>query len=175
MGTAAATADTMALADLLHSFIEQLDGSRDGKLFASRGLACSALFVLLDKLSCPERSESTTDSSPYPSLDSSMDSELDDQLALQRKAVDSLHKASAEILYLARMTEPHDISPIGFDALYCAAMTFQWLYHESGDENARICLEDSKRCLRGFGCRWQLGTEYCALERMQYDTVKITT
>lgn len=172
------TSETVALAHEICSFIEQLETktSNDAGLafFEPCCLAWSALFALLDRYCCPEKLSSSPGYQSIPLLKTS------DEQALQRQSIVILRAASLQILGAASSAlslaeasalQQHEgfgnVNPLGLDALYLAAMTFQWFRHESGDTEAIESLQVLRRCFEAFGGRWHLASEYLALEKRQ--------
>lgn len=138
------------------------------RLLSPRCLTWSTLFMLLDKYCCPETM------SDEPGYTSSADVKGQAELAAQLQATlvirnisDQAHGITASLMDIISQMSCHDrlgsLSPFLLDALYCAMVTFQWIFRESGDEQAKARLADIEACMERLSERWMLAAEYVAL------------
>jgi hypothetical protein len=67
------------------------------------------------------------------------------------------------ISHMACSDQLGTLSPFLLDALYCAMITFQWIFRESGDEQAKARLADIEAYMGKLSERWMLAAEYIAL------------
>jgi hypothetical protein len=66
------------------------------------------------------------------------------------------------------------MSPLCFDAIYCALATFHWYWKENGLLEMRQGLEQTRAALVRMAPRWRLAGEYLGIER-HHDVTGITT
>lgn len=138
------------------------------RLLVPRCLTWSTLFQLLDNYCCPEKI------SDEPGYTLSADIKGQVELAAQVQATlvvrsisDQAHEITANLMNIISHMPSHDqlgiLSPFLLDALYCAMVTFQWIFRESGDEQAKARLTDIEVGMGRLSERWKLAGEYVAL------------
>jgi hypothetical protein len=163
---------TKALAGEISSFssiiVTEIAQSGSLALLASRGLSLSALFLLLDGYTCPERLSEEPGYSIVGEAKNADEHEL--QMLASRVVQQASNEAltiSGEILRSSSLdTESVDgealgrISPLTFDILYCALATFHWYCREGDRETAMLRIIDLNTCLQELGQRWGLAKEY---------------
>lgn len=66
------------------------------------------------------------------------------------------------------------MSPLCFDALYCALATFHWQWKENGLLEMRQGMEQTRAALVRMTPRWRLAGEYLEMER-HHDVTGIIT
>ncbi|RAH57384.1 fungal-specific transcription factor [Aspergillus piperis CBS 112811] len=163
------------------SFIvaEEMDSSPTNgyiRLLAPRCLTWSALFLLLDNYCCPEKL------SNEPGYTTSGDVKGPDELAAQVQATlvvrnisNQAHRTTTDIMDFVsnqRNDQMGRLSPLLLDALYCSMVTFQWVYREGADEEAKGLLADVEACMGRLSQRWKLASEYLALNEVYRGAAK---
>ncbi|POS78804.1 hypothetical protein DHEL01_v202793 [Diaporthe helianthi] len=166
-------------------------------LSPSRCLVSSTMMMLMDLYSCPEHMR------PGPGI-SSEDGRTEEELKMQVEAIQGLMRTSesikvfaGELLSLshslvaspdARMAgvdgagaggcgeadAADRMSPLCFDALYCALATFHWHWKENGLLEMRQGMEQTRAALVRMTPRWRLAGEYLEMER-HHDVMGIMT
>ncbi len=166
------------LAKELCAFSDVLEGNSSAStniegcldLLAPRCLVWSALFLLLDNHCCPEKLANE------PGYPLSASAKTPEEQILQVNATNIVRSVNDEAYNaILKVVETLDgypraqgqligICPFALDALYCTMVTFHWVLRESGDETARVSLEDIAQCLQRLGEVWPLALRYLALE-----------
>ncbi|KAL5360776.1 hypothetical protein BJX96DRAFT_165418 [Aspergillus floccosus] len=149
---------------------EEMDSSTDGylRLLAPQCLTWSALFLLLDNYCCPEKlsNELGYTTSGHAKGSDDLAAQIQATLVV-RNISDQAHRTTTNVMdiisNLLRNDQMGKISPFVLDALYCSMMTFQWVYREGGDEEAKGRLADIEACMGRLSGRWKLASEYLAL------------
>jgi hypothetical protein len=169
-------AEIMTLAHDVTGFAAVVDneGSARGKdqslsILSSRAIARSALFVALDRFTCPEKI------SAEPSYTEQNDAKTQQELDLQMQSVQSIEVASEQLHALAvsmltaiqaaaedpvRPSALDRVSPSVMDSLYAAAATFHWLVRENGRDAYRQAALDLGVLLDTLSFRWRSGNVY---------------
>jgi hypothetical protein len=138
------------------------------RLLAPRCLTWSTLFLLLDNYCCPEKI------SDEPGYTLTAGAKVQVELVAQVQATlvvrnisDQAHGITANLMdiisHMACSDQLGTLSPFLLDALYCAMITFQWIFRESGDEQAKARLVDIEAYMGKLSERWMLAAEYIAL------------
>lgn len=153
-------------------------------LLAPRSVARSALFVVLDRFTCPEK----TTSEPGYATDQGPKSQ--EELELQRQSMltiemasQQLHTMATNILSLIPAEEEDAayshmsslLSPFIMDAIYAAAATFHWLCAESGNQLHRAAATDLEMFLDFLRSRWRLGGAYREILIMHDVNMRVAT
>lgn len=158
----------------------------------SRCLVWSTIIMVMDLYSCPEHMR------PGAGI-SSEDGRTEEELAMQVEAIKGLTTTSerikvfaGELLNLSHSPAASPdvsmggvdgggeadavdrLSPLCFDALYCALATFHWHWKENGQPEMRQGLEQTRAALIRMAPRWRLAGEYLGMER-HHDVVGIMT
>ncbi|KAM5349562.1 hypothetical protein ACJ41O_006067 [Fusarium nematophilum] len=129
-------------------------------------LAISALFIVLDLLTCPEK---LGPGAGY-TLDGRAKSE--EEVSMQRYALPIIERTSLQVhemsVGLRSQLEAQEdrfqflsgVCPFILDSMYCTAVTFHWYAGESGDRLHQSRAADLEACLEDLGVRWRLGRAY---------------
>ncbi|KAJ0115829.1 hypothetical protein J7T55_003998 [Diaporthe amygdali] len=157
----------------------------------SRCLVWSTIIMVLDLYSCPEHMR------PGAGVGSE-DGRTEEELAMQVEAINGLtamskkiQDFSSELMSLSHspatspdvsMTdagagEPDVVdrmSPLCFDAVYCALATFHWHWKENGQPDMKRGMEQTRAALVRMAPRWRLAGEYLDIER-HHDVMGIIT
>lgn len=163
-------------------------------LSPSRCLVWSTMMMVMDLYSCPEHMR------PGAGVGSE-DGRRVEELEMQVEAIRGLTTASetinvfaGELLSLSRSpaTSPDvsmagvdgggggeadavdRLSPLCFDAIYCALATFHWQWKENGQPEMRRGVEQARASLVRMAPRWRLAGEYLDIER-HHDVMGIVT
>ncbi|KAM5346174.1 hypothetical protein ACJ41O_009179 [Fusarium nematophilum] len=137
-------------------------------LIPSRCLSLSALFLLLDRFTCPEKMK---EESGYAIAGEAKHSgEMDVQAVadgiIKQISQDAHGIANSILRYLdpdasfAGEQVLDRISPFAFDMLYCALASFHWYRREGGINTLTRQVTDFNACLQQLAKRWALATEY---------------
>ncbi|KAJ6100035.1 hypothetical protein N7467_001570 [Penicillium canescens] len=176
------TKELCAFSDILEgnsSRSTNIEGYQD--LFAPRCLVWSALFLLLDNYCCPEK---LANEPGYPLSGIAKTPEEQilqvDATIIVRSISDEAHNAILKVVetlddYPRAQGQLTGICPFALDALYCTMATFHWQLRESGDETARVSLEDIAQCLQRLGEVWPLALRYLALEGVYSGAISMCT
>ncbi|XHG03615.1 hypothetical protein AWENTII_006916 [Aspergillus wentii] len=165
---ASLTEDLNTFSFILAEEMTPLSPTRYLRLLAPQCLTWSALFLLLDNYCCPEKL------SDEPGYILSADVKGQDEVVTQVQATlvvrnisDRAHGLTANLMNIVSHLPCNDqlgtISPFLLDALYCVMVTFQWIFREGGDEQAKARLADIEACMGRLSERWMLAAEYLAL------------
>jgi hypothetical protein len=161
-------------------------------LSPSRCLVWSTIILVMDLYSCPEHMR------PGAGI-SSEDGRTEEELEMQVEAIRGLTTTSERIKVFAGelLSLSHSpanspdvsmaggdgggeadavdrLSPLCFDALYCALATFHWHWKENGQLEMRHGLEQTRAALVRLAPRWRLAGEYLDMER-HHDVTGIVT
>ncbi|KAF5576004.1 fungal specific transcription factor [Fusarium pseudocircinatum] len=133
-------------------------------LLAPRCISRSALFVALDRFTCPEKI------SVEPGYIESPEDKTQNEMELQRQSMriieqtsEQLHTLGMELLQAFRTERTSlmsSISPFILDSIYAGAATFHWLLGEGGNEVYRTAAADLDMLLDTMSSRWRLGSTY---------------
>jgi hypothetical protein len=142
---------------------------RDLSWISSRAVSRSALYLVLDLFSCPEKMTGQ----PGYVIGSGAKSceELDLQqrsMSLTIELAGQMHILAAQLLVRIETegsSHSHlsQISPFILDVLYCSLATYYWFAGERGDEGYEPMIRALKMFLERIGTRWRLGHEYLKL------------
>ncbi|KAF4344795.1 fungal specific transcription factor factor [Fusarium beomiforme] len=153
------------------SFVDELlgfgslleDESTDLRSFTLLAPRCgirSALFVALDRFTCPEKI------SAEPGYTGIQGNKTQKELELQRRSMQIMEQASelsrdlsSYILSIDR-TELGRVSPFILDSVYAGGATFHWLFGESGNDIHREAARQIETVLEGMSYIWRLGSTY---------------
>lgn len=135
-------------------------------LLGPRCIARSALFVALDRLTCPEKMGAE------PGYVTQQGAKTQHELELQRQSIqviemasEQLHTLGIDVLAMLRakgdvaQSQAHSlglVSPFIMDSLYAGAATFHWLLGEGGKEGYRKAAADLDMVLDTLSSRWRL-------------------
>lgn len=138
-------------------------------LLAPRFVARSALFVLLDRITCPEK----LNAAPGYLTESSI--KTMDDLELQTECIQTLettsqqlHTMSSSIMLAVRGLEDEAVdssklslvNPFIMDAIYAGAASYRWLERESGSEFHARAARHMEKLLDVLDARWKLAGAY---------------
>lgn len=141
-------------------------------LLGSQCVARSALFIVLDRLTCPEKIGAE------PGYVSQQGAKTQHELELQRQSMqvietasDQLHALGLDVLSTCMLRTEGNVaqsrahvlglvSPFIMDSLYAAAATFHWLAGESGKDGHRKAAADLDMVLDKLSSRWRLASAY---------------
>ncbi|KAF5681842.1 hypothetical protein FDENT_7909 [Fusarium denticulatum] len=143
----------MSLADEVSDFATVVDHERvtlsperSLALLSSQYVARSALFIALDRFTCPEKI------SAEPGYVESPGDKTQNELELQRQSMHIIEQASDNLhilcmkLLVTLTTEGissiSEVSPFMLDSIYASAARFQWLLGEGGNEAYRTAAAD---------------------------------
>lgn len=149
-------------------------------LLAPRCIIRSALFIALDRFTCPERIGSEAG---YVRREGA---KTQSEISLQRQSMQiielqsqQLHAIGMDILAESQMdTEAAQhyalghVGPLILDAMYAGAATFYWMVSECGEEVYGTAASDLGRVLEALGSRWRLGNVYRDLLEMHDASVR---
>ncbi|KAI3395728.1 hypothetical protein diail_951 [Diaporthe ilicicola] len=157
----------------------------------SRCLVWSTIIMVLDLYSCPEHMRPGSGTG-------SEDGRTAEELAMQVEAIKGLTATSEKIQAFAvellsvsdspatspdvsmagaegiRADGVDRMSPLCFDAIYCALATFHWHWKENGQPEMRHGMEQTRAALVRMAPRWRLAGEYLDIER-HHDVMGIVT
>ncbi|KAK2689437.1 hypothetical protein QWA68_011882 [Fusarium oxysporum] len=133
-------------------------------LLAPRCVVRSALFVALDRFTCPEKI------SAEPGYVDSPGDKTQNEIELQRQSMHIIKQASEQLHTLGMELLPafgtdgisslSKISPFMLDSIYASAATFHWLLGEGGNEIYHTAAADLDMFLDTMSSRWRLGSTY---------------
>lgn len=147
------------------------NGQFDFSWVGSRAISRSAVYIILDFFSCPEKM------SGQPGYGMEPGAKDNDEINLQHRAMrltkehaDQIHSLILRFLPLLEISGStgkycSQISPYLLDTVYCTLATYYWFAAEEGDETYRCRISDIRQFLEKIGPRWRLGHEYLALAR----------
>ncbi|KAF5250248.1 hypothetical protein FANTH_4525 [Fusarium anthophilum] len=163
--------EIMSLAGELSDFAAVVDNEsaalspeKSLALLAPRFIFRSALFVALDRFTCPEKI------SAEPGYIESSGDKTQNEIELQRRSMGIIEQASEHIqtvgMELLRLFRTEGIflmskvSPFILDSIYASAATFHWLLGEGGNEVYRTAAAELDLFLDTISSRWRLGSTY---------------
>ena len=177
-------AETMSLAHELTGFGAALDnesmtrsvGNRFA-LLAPRCMTRSALFIALDRFTCPEKVGVEPGYVNHQGVKTQQELELQKQsIDIIERASEQLHAIGMDVLATTTMlrTQGDDtsnlaqaaayslgrVSPFTMDSIYAGAAMFHWLLGESGKDVYRKAAADLDMVLDVLSSRWRLGGVY---------------
>lgn len=143
-------------------------------LAPSRCLIWSTSMMVLDLYSCPEHMR--------PGAGTGADeARSEGEIAMQVEAINGLNVASEAIRAFAGdlLTLTSDevgegatkVSPLCFDALYCALATFHWQWKESGQREMKQGMDETRAALVRLAPRWRLADEYLEIDKYNDITI----
>ncbi|KAF4960377.1 hypothetical protein FGADI_1024 [Fusarium gaditjirri] len=161
----------MSLADELSDFGATVDNEttafspeKSVIFLAPRCIARSALFVALDRFTCPEKI------SAEPGYVDSPGDKTQSEIELQRQSMHIIEQASEQLHTLGMKLLPtfrtegvpsmSKVSPFMLDSIYASAATFHWLLGEGGNEIYRTAAADLDILLESLSSRWRLCSTY---------------
>ncbi|SPO03699.1 uncharacterized protein DNG_06382 [Cephalotrichum gorgonifer] len=174
--TISRVAEIMSLARELAGFGAALDGESAAlghedrfAFLAPRSITRSALFVVLDRFTCPEK----IGVEPGYVVDH-LAAKTPEELELQQQSMRVIEMASAQLHTLsldilatlgseggeAQQFSPGHVSPFIMDSIYASAATFHWIFGESGNDVYGTAAADLDRFLDALSSRWRLGAVY---------------
>ncbi|KEF56228.1 uncharacterized protein A1O9_07809 [Exophiala aquamarina CBS 119918] len=172
-----AVSNCPALMDQIYRFMSVVDaeGTRNGQLdfswFGPRAICRSAIFVVLDLFTCPEKRSSQPGYVMEPGAKNA------EEISLQHRAMRLTKELADQIHSLVLMLAPFldndeasgnhysQISPQLLDVVYWALATYYWFAAEEGDGVYRYRITNLRQFLEKIGTRWRLGHEYLLLAR----------
>lgn len=141
-----------------------LSPEKSAILLAPRCIARSALFVALDRFTCPEKI------SAEPGYVDSPGDKTQNEIELQRQSMHIIEQASEQLHTLGMELLPafrtdgisslSKVSPFMLDSIYASAATFHWLLGEGGNEIYRTAAADLDMFLDTMSSMWRLGSTY---------------
>lgn len=141
----------------------------------AHSLLRSAIFLILDLLSCPEKL------GPQPGYCLAAGAMEAQGREMQERAVACMRDVSEQCrafaVLLLKGSQPEQywdlarVSPFILDSLYCTVSTYYWLAGESGIASYCEHLTQVGDCLAKLALRWRLADEYRKLVR-SYDAVE---
>ncbi|USP80369.1 hypothetical protein yc1106_07643 [Curvularia clavata] len=171
-------AELTVLADELCAFCAVLDSTppkgylQDGflSLLAPQCMARSALFIILDPSTCPEKIG--TGAGYITSTDAKTSAELN----LQAYSINIIQQVSQqaqnfikEIMSMVDMeAQLGRVSPFILHYMYCTIATFYWFLGENGKESYQARIYELGMFLEKMGTRWKLAEKYMELVKF-YD------
>ncbi|KAH7343130.1 hypothetical protein BKA66DRAFT_479116 [Pyrenochaeta sp. MPI-SDFR-AT-0127] len=133
-------------------------------LLSARCVARSALFVLLDKYTCPEQLREE------PGYVISAKAKMETELEMQTYAANIVQQVSMDVSMLAdeisavtNLDIESRLSPFVTHVVYCTIATFHWYSGENGSEEYQINADKLDAFLGKINLRWRLAGEYHAL------------
>ncbi|KAK7229675.1 hypothetical protein V2G26_001845 [Clonostachys chloroleuca] len=152
-------------------------------LLAPQSITRSALFVLLDRFTCPEKIGSE------PGYINSPGAKTKEELELQKQSVHLIELASEQLHALgtnmlgvlqaevdtaqAQKYSLGAVSPFIMDSIYAGAATFHWLLGENGKDVYRKKAADFNLLLATLGPKWRLGSVYRELLMMHDASARV--
>lgn len=152
-------------------------------LLAPQSITRSALFVLLDRFTCPEKIGSE------PGYINSPGAKTKEELELQKQSVHLIELASEQLHALGTnmlgmlqaevdtaQAQKHSlgaVSPFIMDSIYAGAATFHWLLGENGEDVYRKKAADFNLLLATLGPKWRLGSVYRELLMMHDASARV--
>ncbi|KAF9776146.1 hypothetical protein IL306_005708 [Fusarium sp. DS 682] len=129
-------------------------------LLSPRCIIRSALFVALDRFTCPEKI------SAEPGYIDSRGEKTQKELELQTRSMQILEQASessrglsSDILSI-NGADLGQVSPFILDSMYAGGATFHWFFGESGNDLNRTAAAQIELFLEEMSNRWRLGSTY---------------
>lgn len=149
----------------------QMTGSTNISWLGPRAVARSALFLTLDRFTCPEKI------SGEPGYILTHGVKTSEELQMQKRAMNLVRElsdqsqslASSFAVFVDMDVSPHRelarISPFALDLMYCSLATYYWLAGEQGNEPFQVVMSSLRTFLAAVGSRWKLSREYLSLSR----------
>ncbi|KAL6412906.1 hypothetical protein AUP68_02399 [Ilyonectria robusta] len=165
----------MALSHELTGFGAALDSASKAlkpedrfALLAPRCIARSALFVALDRFTCPEKMAAEPGYLDSPVAKTHSEHEVQKQsMHVIQLASEQLHTLGMDISRMIKddtdIAQPYSlgrVSPFIMDSAYAGAATFHWLLGETGKDVYRTAAADLDMLLDTLSSRWRLGSAY---------------
>ncbi|KAI7762477.1 hypothetical protein LZL87_008823 [Fusarium oxysporum] len=161
----------MSLVDELSDFGAVLDNEttalspeRSLTLLAPRCIARSALFVALDRFTCPEKISAEPGYVDSPGDKTQKELELQKQsMHIIEQSSKQLHTLGMDLLSVFRakgISSLSKVSPFMLDSIYASAATFHWLLGEGGNEVYRTAAAELDIFLDTVSSRWRLSSTY---------------
>ncbi|KAF4430509.1 fungal specific transcription factor [Fusarium acutatum] len=146
-------------------------------LLAPRCIARSALFVALDRFTCPEKISAEPGYVDSPGDKTQKELELQRQsMHIIEQASEQLHTLGMELLPTLRtegISPMSKVSPFMLDSIYAGAATFHWLLGEGGNEVYRTAAADLDMFLETISSRWRLGSTYREMLKIHDVTARV--
>jgi hypothetical protein len=146
-------------------------------LLAPRCISRSALFVALDRFTCPEKISAEPGYIESPGDKTQNEIELQRQsMRIIEQASEQLHTLGMELLRAFRTEGPSlmsNISSFILDSIYASAATFHWLLGEGGNEVYRTAAADLDVFLETMSSRWRLGSTYREMLKIHDVTARV--
>lgn len=161
----------------MYEFLSAVDteGTRNGQLdfswFGPRALCRSAVFVVLDLFTCPEKRSSQPGYVMEPGVKTAEEVSLQHRaMGLTKELADQIHSLVLTLVLFLGKNETSgnyysQISPHLLDVAYWALATYYWFAAEEGDGAYRYRISNLREFLEKIGTRWRLGHEYLRLAR----------
>ncbi|PNP76103.1 hypothetical protein FNYG_10661 [Fusarium nygamai] len=141
-----------------------LSPERSFTLLSPQCVARSALFIALDRFTCPEKISAEPGYAESPGDKTQNEIELQRQsMRIIEQASEQLHTLGMELLPAFRsegISSMSKVSPFILDSIYASAATFHWLLGEGGNEVYRTATSDLDMLLETMSSRWRLGSTY---------------
>lgn len=167
-------ADITALAEEVRHFCRTVDNStgmyQDNtfiSLLSARCVARSALFVVLDKFTCPEQL------GEEPGYVISAEAKTEAELEMQTYAANIVQQVSTdvsmlvdEIIATTSLNVESRLSPFITHVVYCTIATFHWYSGENGSEEYQDNANKLDAFLDKVNLRWKLAGEYNELGKL---------
>lgn len=168
-------AEVMALCHELTGFGAALDSASTAlkpedrfALLAPRCITRSALFVVLDRFTCPEKMAAEHGYLDSPVAKTHSEHEIQKQsMHVIQLASEQLHTLAMDISRMIKddtdIAQPYSlgrVSPFIMDSAYAGAATFHWLLGETGNDVYRTAAADLDMLLDTLSPRWRLGSAY---------------
>ncbi|KAK4627040.1 Transcription factor BOA15 [Fulvia fulva] len=141
-----------ALSSVLPDEAAEDDPTHKPTLCTSMAVCYSALLTLYDAYSCTEKR---------------LENGPEEQLVMQKEAIDGLSAVSAEVVHLARRVRGFiekaglgRVSPLVIDSLYQAAANYAWYVRESSRPECHERLQEIKEVLVLLDRRWKVAGQY---------------
>ena len=137
-------------------------------------IAWSALYLLLDRICCPEKLADEAGYVVTGSAKSPMQVRMQGRAAQLTVEISQKGAAMADFLGLKLSAASEldftsdKLGPFCLDSLYCAMLSLHWLHREQGDASHRSDLKTLAKCFVVYGRRWNLGNTYLSLSE-RYD------
>lgn len=131
----------------------------------------SALFLVLDAFTCPEK---LSDQPGYIVCAGGKSSEelglLGRATVLTQEVAEQSHMLAMKAFQFfendpSTFSNLGRISPCTLDAIYYSLASYHWYYGEQGNEAYKSKIRDLELYLERLGTRWKLGREYLSLAR----------
>lgn len=141
---------------------------------AARATVRSALFLVLDLFSCPEKLSGQPGYVIGSGAKGAQELKLQQQaMVLTQETAEDMYSLATQLIIFAE-TESTDgslqrqlsrVSPYLLDVMYCSLATYHWFAGEQGNETYQSKIGDMELLFDKLGTRWNLGCEYLSLSR----------